>query len=143
MDPIEQSIEYSKSGCNCAQSVCGPFAEKLGMDRETALKISSGFGGGIGGTAGVCGAVNGACMALGLKYGVAQPTPEEKARMYKYVQEFMEKFKAQHEALDCRDLLGYDISIPGEREKAKEEGLFTTRCRTYIESAGKILEEML
>ena len=143
MNSTEQAVAYFKSGCNCAQAVCAPFAEKLGVDRDIALKISAGFGGGIGRTGSVCGAVSGACMTLGLKYGAAQPSPEEKARMYEYVQEFMDKFKAKHHAVDCRDLLGYDISIPEEQAKAKEEGLFTTLCPKLIEDAGMILEEML
>ena len=35
-------------GYNCSQAVVGAWAEDIGLDSETAYKIASGFGGGIG-----------------------------------------------------------------------------------------------
>ena len=47
-----------KSGMNCAQSVFSVFAEELGMNLETALKVSQGFGGGMCRMREVCGCVS-------------------------------------------------------------------------------------
>ena len=58
-----------KSGFNCAQSVFAVFAEELGLDLETALKISQGFGGGMGRQREVCGCVSGMIMAVSLLEG--------------------------------------------------------------------------
>ena len=64
----EEAVERFKKGFNCSQAVFGTFSEQVGLDCETACKVATGFGGGMrmGGT---CGAVTGAFMALGLKYG--------------------------------------------------------------------------
>lgn len=56
-------------GYNCSQAVVGAWAEDIGLDSETAYKIASGFGGGIGRMREVCGAFTGAVMVLGLKFG--------------------------------------------------------------------------
>ena len=41
-------------GYNCSQAVVGAWAEDIGLDSETAYKIASGFGGGIGRMREVC-----------------------------------------------------------------------------------------
>ena len=142
MTPTEHAIKNFQDGFNCSQSVCAAFAERAGTERETALKVAAGFGGGIGRTGNVCGVVTGAIMALGLKYGFTVGSPEAKSEMYAHVQTFIEKFTARHGSQTCRDLLGYDISIHEEHEKAKEEKLFSTRCPEFVRAAAEILEEM-
>jgi len=142
MTLAEQAIKTYQQGYNCSQAVYATFAERLGEDRATALKIASGFGGGIGRTGNVCGAVSGAIMALGLKHGFTEGSPQAKADMYARAQEFMNAFTAQYGALACRELLGYDISIPEEFEQLKQQNLFATRCVEFIRSAVNILEKM-
>lgn len=44
----EKAKELFKSGYNCSQAVLGVFCEELGLDFETAMKIASSFGGGMG-----------------------------------------------------------------------------------------------
>ena len=73
MTKAERARALFLEGCNCAQAVFLAFAEEK-MDRETALKIASGFGGGMAGMRGVCGAVSGMFMAYGLLCGSADPT---------------------------------------------------------------------
>ena len=100
------------------------FAEQMGMDFETAVKVASGFGGGMGGVP-VCGAVVGAFMALGLKYGETAPEGFKTAPL---IEEFADRFKAQHQSINCRDLLGCDLRTPEGRQTAKEKNLFATVC---------------
>ena len=73
MTKAERARELFLEGCNCAQAVFLAFAEDK-LDRETALKIASGFGGGMAGMRDVCGAVSGMFMAYGLLCGPADPT---------------------------------------------------------------------
>ncbi len=142
MTSAEQAVKYFQDGFNCSQAVCAAFAERAGVERETALKVAAGFGGGIGRMGNMCGAVTGAIMALGLKHGFTAGSPEAKSEMYARVQAFAAKFEARHESLICRELLGYDFSIHEEHEKAKQEKLFTTRCPEFVRTAAEILEEM-
>lgn len=86
MTKAERARELFLEGCNCAQAVFLAFAEEK-MDRDTALKIASGFGGGMAGMRNVCGAVNGMFMAYGLLCGPADPTDRAaKAKSYETLQ---------------------------------------------------------
>ena len=64
----EKIAELFMKGIDCSQVVAGAFAEELGITQEEAYKMAAGFGGGmeIGET---CGAVVGAMIVLGLKFG--------------------------------------------------------------------------
>ena len=143
MSASEKATKYFEQGYNCSQSVCTAFAEEMGIDRDTALKMSAGFGGGMGSMGDTCGVVSGAFMALGLKYGPTEPNPETKAKMYAIIREFAEKFKARNETLECRGLLGLDFSIPEEAAKIKAEKITAQKCPGFIRDAAEILEEML
>lgn len=69
MDRVDTAVSRFKQGCSRSQAVFSTYAEALEVDRITALKAASGFGGGMGRMAETCGAVTGAFMALGLAYG--------------------------------------------------------------------------
>ncbi len=116
----EKAKELFKSGCNCSQSVLGVFCEELGMDFETAMKISSPFGGGMGRMREVCGTVSGMFMAAGLMFGSADSS--SKAELYKRIQDLAAKFKEQNGSIICRELLqGVESStspIPSERTES-------------------------
>jgi C_GCAxxG_C_C family probable redox protein len=75
------------------------------LDADTARKISCGFGGGMR-HGEVCGAVTGAIMILGLKYGQYN-TDDKKSKeiTYQYVKEFNKRFMDINGTIICRDLL--------------------------------------
>jgi C_GCAxxG_C_C family probable redox protein len=140
---VEQSVESFRNGFNCSQAVVGSYCEQLGLDRQRAFKVATAFGGGMrmGET---CGAVTGAFMVLGLKYG--NTTAEDKtakAKTYEMVVEYTNKFKARNGSVVCKELLGCDISSPDGMKKAPENGLFVSVCPKMVQQAAEILEEML
>jgi len=128
---------------NCAQAVLAPFAERFGLPRETALKLGTPFGGGIGHTGQVCGAVSGAMMAIGLAQGTAIDDKPQKEACYALVQAFQARFLALHSAVTCPGLLGLDISDPAELERARAMGLFHSRCPAFVGDAVVITAELL
>lgn len=114
--------QFFRQGYNCSQSVLAAWCEDLGLDLTTALKISSGFGGGIGRMREVCGALSGAIMVLGLKYGNTEGSnPKAKGENYKLVQEFTSRYKQLigRDTIICRELLGIsgksDVPTPEKR----------------------------
>jgi C_GCAxxG_C_C family probable redox protein len=138
-NPVDLAVQRLANGHSCAQAVFSAFAEQLGMEYETAVKLTAGFGGGMG-LGLVCGAVSGSVMALGLKYGgVDRPAKEQTAKL---VREFTDRFKAQRKSLDCHDLLGGDIGTPEGLQAAKDRKLFTV-CPGIVADAAKILSELL
>ena len=143
MSKVEEAVACFEGGFNCSQAVCSTYAEQFGLDRETALKIAAGFGGGMGRLAETCGVVSGAFMVIGLQHGATQADDKEsKEQAYEQVRSFAEQFTIRHGSLVCRELLECDISTPEGRERAKEQGLFSTRCPQFVRSAAEILEEM-
>jgi len=144
MNDVEKAVFQFKEGHSCSQSIFSTYGPKYGIDEEMALKIACPFGGGMARMGDTCGAVTGALMAIGLKYGRVDPKDEElKEETYRLVNTFVEKFKARNQTIVCRELLGYDISNPQQHDKAEEEGLFETLCPKFVQDAAEILEEML
>jgi C_GCAxxG_C_C family probable redox protein len=138
--PVELAVARFGKGHSCAQAVFSAFAEQIGMDYQTAVKLTAGFGGGMG-MGGVCGVVTGAYMAIGLKFGGVEPKAKEQTA--KLAREFAERFKARHRSLVCRDLLGCDVSTPEGRKISKEKNLHDTVCTEIVRDAAKILSEIL
>src|SRR5512137_2490461 len=103
MTRIEEAVALFKQGSSCSQAVVAAFAPSLGLDRDTALRLASGFGGGMGRLAETCGAVTGAFMVLGLKYGAATTDKQAKETIYALVRDFAQRFKAVHGSILCRD----------------------------------------
>jgi C_GCAxxG_C_C family probable redox protein len=138
----EQAVSCFKEGYCCSQAVLSVYAEEFGLSRETALKIACGFGGGMGRMAQTCGAVTGAFMVIGLKYGNADAL-ESREETYGLVREFARRFEERNGSIICRDLLTCDISKPEGFRAAKENGLFTTVCPKMVQDATEIIEEMM
>jgi C_GCAxxG_C_C family probable redox protein len=116
------------------------FANELDLDELTALKIASGFGGGMA-RAETCGAVTGAYMVLGLQAQTEGKTIQEiKAENKEAVRKFNKLFIARHGSLKCRKLLGVNISTPEGAFEAIEKKLYDSVCPSLVGSAAEILE---
>ncbi len=143
---VEKAKELFLSGYNCSQAVIGAFCDELGLDFETALKLSSSFGGGMGRLREVCGALSGAFMVAGLKKGYASPTDKvAKTNHYKLIQDMAAEFKRQNGSIICRELLNGCIPkdethIPDDRTKKYYE---KRPCVYMVETATQIAEKML
>jgi len=112
--------ELFKNGCNCSQAVFCAFCDKTGIEKENALRLAAGFGGGFGRMREVCGAVSG--MTMVLSYCLASTDPNnsgEKAELYKIIQQAIAEFKTENGSYICRELLGLNgekrTHVPEER----------------------------
>lgn len=141
----KKARELFRQGYNCAQSVFCAFADDLNMDFETALKLSSSFGGGMGRLREVCGAVSAMFMIAGLKYGYTSCNDDNaKEKHYKLIQNLANEFEKQNGSIICRELLGldvkYDIPTP---EKRTEQYYATRPCEDLIASAAEIISNYM
>jgi len=139
MTSKSKKVDERFSKFNCAQTVFSLFATDLGIDEKTALKISSGFGGGMT-CAETCGAVTGSYMVIGMKHGHSTSNPNKKADTKLQVQKFNKIFIEKHDSLICKKLLGCDISTTEGLISAHEKNLFQTKCPDFIKTACNILE---
>ena len=143
-DHLTETLELFNNGFHCSQSVFGAFSEDFGLPRETALKISCPFGGGIGGYGRTCGALTGALMAIGLKYASSDPSDSEAKNLTRQKsRELIELFEKEHGSSMCNDLVGFDRSHLVGAELAAKREIFHTICPKFLETAVSFLEEEL
>ena len=132
MNYVEKAKENHKKGYNCAQSVVCAFADQLGVDEQTAYKLSEAFGSGMGGRLETCGAVTGAYMVLGMKNSDGE-LGSRATRMdtYKLVKKVTAEFEKKNNSVLCKELKG----ITG--------GQVLRSCPGCVEDAAKIVAEIL
>jgi C_GCAxxG_C_C family probable redox protein len=144
MDRKAIALDYFAGGCNCAQSVLAAFGNDLGTDSVTVLKISTAFGGGIAGMGQTCGAVTGALMAIGLRFGMARGEDKDAKEKTRGVgRELIRHFELTFGSTTCRELLGCDLSTPEGFMEARRRGIFTTKCTSFVGKTVELLEELL
>ncbi len=139
----ELAQKYFKDGYNCCQAVVLAFCEEAGIDKETALAISSSFGGGIGRLREVCGAVSGMCIIAGKMFGYTTPDGgSAKADHYKLIQDMANEFTKKNGSIICKTLTGLDKTthIPDERNK---EYYKKRPCDCLVYDAAEILERTI
>ena len=144
---VEKARDFMMGqGFHCSQCVLSHTAEMVGLDRDLALKLSAGLGGGCfhGDT---CGAISAAVITLDMVYGFNKPNSgEQNAKMVEKIAEFEKRFIEKHGSLLCRELLGgHDFSKPGEPEVIMAGGAtgILKNCPTYCTTVCDILDDML
>ncbi|MCM1262820.1 MAG: EAL domain-containing protein [Butyrivibrio sp.] len=140
----EKAGELLNQQYHCSQALFGAFAQDLGMDLKTAFKVSTCFGGGMrqGGT---CGCITASLLIIGMAVGFYDSQDRElEVYANKKTEEFIRRFTEKMEGVvDCRDILGKDISKPDEVAVIRKEGLILKKCPKAINISIDILEDML
>jgi C_GCAxxG_C_C family probable redox protein len=139
VDKAKKLMEEQRG--HCAQAIFATYGEHLSsgkVDFETCMKISSAFSGGVAQTGNICGAVNGALMALGLKYG---GLPME-ARVTEAATKLFDDFKALNGSILCRELIHHDLLTDDDVKHAFKVGAFKN-CPKFVEDVSNILNKML
>lgn len=143
---MDESLIRDKfiKGYDCSQVVLAYFAERLGMTEEMANKVTACFGGGMmqGDT---CGAFTGALMAIGVKYGHWDEEillTQKDGMMTKYA-EFRNLYFQRYDTCRCKELLGYDVSVPEQLQAALSSGRMLDFCPKVVKNVIEVLEEVL
>ena len=143
-EKADKAKELFKSGYNCSQAVLGVFCEELGLNFDTAMKISSSFGGGMGRMREVCGTVSGMFMAAGLAYSSSDSSAQNKTEQYKIVQELAKRFKDRNGSIICRELLqGIENSTTPTPSERTETYYKKRPCIELVGDSVEILEQYL
>lgn len=133
-------------GYNCAQSVAGAFADLYGLDMDTVMRLSDGFGGGMGRMRLTCGAVSAMAMIAGLELSSGKPKdPDNRTEVYAKVREMAEAFEKKNGSIICRELLGG--SLPNDNSSRPEDRTaeyYKKRpCHECVYDCACIIEEYL
>lgn len=140
----EKANQLLNQQYHCSQALLGAFADDLGLDLKTAFKISTCFGGGMR-QGGVCGCITASLLVLGMALGFYDSQDKE-LEIYgnKKTEEFIRLFTEKMEgAVNCRDILGKDISKPEDMAVIRQEKLILQKCPKALEVSIDILEDML
>ena len=139
----ENAVKCFADGFNCAQAVLSSFSEEYSCPKELALKISGAFGSGMGQLGETCGAVTGALMIIGLKYGKYKISDtESKDRTYACVKQYSDNFKLRFGSIKCTDLIKFNLSNHEELIEARKAGVFQSICPELIKCSVEILESL-
>ena len=141
----QNACKYFKEGYNCAQSVLLAFAPLINFDNETALKLASSFGGGMGRLREVCGAVTSMFMIAGILKGYSSNMDDVvKAKHYELIQFLGNKFKEQSGSLICREILGIESTDSSPIPSIRTAQYYKERpCENCIKIAAEIIEKEL
>ena len=138
---VSAAITLFEQGYNCSQAVFMAYADKYQIDSETAAKLATSFGGGMGRLREVCGAVSGMFFVLGLHYPFTQPTDKvAKDANYKAVQRTAAEFKSVMGSYICADLLKTKREPQQPESAERTEAYYNMRpCTRCVAVAAEIV----
>ena len=147
-DRIQRAVELFMQGYGCCQSVVCAFSDLYGLDEEMALKVSAGFGGGVGRMRLMCGTCSALVILAGLEKGQTRGEDREgKAACYQLVRQLLETFRQRNGSIICAELLQMNgvkaetnTSQPDERNA---EYYRVRPCARKVESAARVFAEYL
>ena len=141
----EKAMQSFVTGYNCSQCLILAFEDLLTIDVNTALKMASPFGGGMGRLREVCGSVSGMFMVFGFLKGYDDPDEYDgKKELYGHIQELAKRFEAANGSIICRDLLDLTVQHDSSAPEKRTETYYKKRpCGELVGCAAEILEAYL
>jgi C_GCAxxG_C_C family probable redox protein len=135
------ALANGNNGCSCSEAIMTAFSKGYGLDRGMAMRLASGFWGGMGLMGETCGAITAAFMIIGLKFGTDDITDSySRQNTYLMVAEFAERFEKMKGSIRCRELcVGHSMATPKAAKALRESG----KPREMILAAAELLGEML
>lgn len=145
MNPSAQAVAFFMQGYNCAQATAAAFADKIGLDEKTVLRLVAGFGAGMGGLRGTCGAVSAMVFVAGaFAGGYAPQDGAAKKALYDKVKQMVGEFRKRHGTTDCGELLRSAACLPAPDPSDRTSAYYAKRpCARFVATAAAIVTETL
>lgn len=131
-----RSGELFESGFYCAESVLLAMAQSRGIESDLIPMIATGFCSGTARTCGMCGAVSGGIMGIGLCTGRNSPDGSVQ-ETYDLVKRLLEMFEARFGSINCRQLTGCDLGTEEGQNHFRTNNLLE-QCKLYTEEATRM-----
>jgi C_GCAxxG_C_C family probable redox protein len=134
------AVDWFSKGYNCAQATAAAFAKDFDLEEAFVLRAMAGFGGGMGGLRGTCGAVSAMVFLAGLSDGHYSPDDHAaKKSMYDRVKQMAAEFGARHGSTVCAELLANAQCRISPEPSARTAEYYAKRpCARFVESAAEI-----
>ncbi|HML02425.1 MAG TPA: C-GCAxxG-C-C family protein [Candidatus Bathyarchaeia archaeon] len=121
------------SGFNCAEAVLLALSEEFHQVTPVIPRIATGFGAGISRTGRICGALNGAIMAIGLRKGCDKAEEkEERNAIYLDVRKMLRAFRREFGCIECRELTKCDLQTSKGQENYRKQEIRKTLCSEFV-----------
>lgn len=145
MEHVTLAEELFCKGYNCAQAVFVAFSDEMNLDKETAAKLASSFGAGMGKLREVCGAVTGAFAVAGVLWGYSDVSDAKaKSEHYALIKRIADEFRAEHETYICDKLLKNIANKDSKDPHPRTEEYYKVRpCVRFVSTAAKILDKII
>lgn len=138
------AVKYFAGGFNCAESVLLSLVQAMDIDTSDIPRIATGFGAGLGRYGETCGAVTGAIMALGLKFGRdTSGDIESRELTYSKIDKLMQAFHNEFNTTRCKELIDCDMLTKEGREKAITSNLHRNLCTKFVAFAARTTAELI
>ena len=138
---VQRSAELFESGLYCAESVLQAIAEARAVECDLIPRIATGFCSGVARSCGMCGAVSGAILAIGMILGRTS-ADEAVDPVYRAVRFVLDGFESEFGTSNCESLLGCDLGTD-EGQRAFQERKLCAICTTYVARATCLALEAL
>lgn len=143
----DKAIDLFTKRMHCSQVLAMIGLEKLGVNDPSVIKALGAFGGGIGGTGNICGALVGAVSVIGSLYSRSSLEEKENPRMWAATKTVMKQFEeltAAHGGINCCQIARVDWM---DRDQVKDfYGNPESRrqhCITVVGETARALGELL
>jgi len=142
---VLDATTFFEQGYNCSQAVFMAYSDIYGIDKETAAKLATSFGGGMGRLREVCGAVSGMFLVLGLQYPFTDTIDKAaKNTNYQAVQRTANEFKSITGSYICADLLKLKHEPQNPESSERNEAYYKSRpCTRCVTVAAEIIGKEL
>jgi C_GCAxxG_C_C family probable redox protein len=132
---------FGADGLFCAESVLTAVSDEAGVTSSLIPRIATGFCGGFARTRGICGAVTGGIMVLGILYG-RDNVQQSYDTVYEKVQQFLQAFEEEYMSINCLELTGCDLSKEEGRQAFAEKNMME-QCRQFTGRAASLVAELI
>lgn len=140
----KQALRNFAAGCNCAQAVMAAYADAAGLTQEQAMRLSAGFGGGMGRLRRECGAFSTMVMLACAMEGDGSERAENRPALYARVQKLYSEFVAEMGTVSCAQLLGRPEGAENPAPDKRDSAYYAKRpCASIIRRACAIIEREL
>jgi C_GCAxxG_C_C family probable redox protein len=118
----------------CAETVFMVLKEAYGLPDPLDTSAAMVLNGGVAYSGGICGAISGASLAVGLlasRRFASHDHAKHAAR--EAIARVMDDFVTEYGAVDCRTLLGRDIRTPEQHRAFIDSGTWRVTCMSQVE----------
>lgn len=149
-DLKEKLPDLKGRGINCCELTLTNIIEILGFEghyfNNSAIPLAGGFGGykSKQGWQGPCGAVTGACMAIGIIMGGEERMDDNRIPMaYLKAQKYCSEFESEFGSVVCADICGYDFSTPEGMVLYQKNDIWRHKCYKFVLWAAEKVKDLM